>query len=46
MAADNVARPDAGAIGRGSDKGSDDDNFIVARADRHATRILAALLFE
>src|SRR5208337_1001684 len=32
----NVARPDAGAIGRGADKGGDDDDFIIARAYRHA----------
>src|SRR5271167_2973678 len=43
---DNVARADAGAIGRSADEGSDDDNFIVARTDRHPHAvILAALLF-
>src|SRR4029077_19932808 len=41
----NVARPDAGAIGRGADEGSDDDNLIIARADCHAHAVILATLF-
>ena len=43
---DDVAGADAGAIGRGADEGSDHDDLVIARADRHAYAvILAALLF-
>src|SRR5260370_19302220 len=41
----NVARPDSGAIGRCADEGSDDNNFVVARADRHAHAVILAALF-
>src|ERR1700722_20174623 len=43
---DDVARTDAGAICGRSDEGRNHNNFIVARADRHADAVIfAALIF-
>jgi len=41
----DVARADAGAIGRGADERSDDDDFVIARSDRHAHAVVLAALF-
>ena len=42
----DVARADAGAVRRSSDEGRDDNDLIIARADRHADAVIfAALIF-
>ena len=42
---DDVAGADARAISRSSDERRDDDNLIIARADRHAYAVIFAALF-
>ena len=42
---DHVARMDSRLVGRRSDKWEDDDDFIVARADRHSDAVVLAALF-
>src|ERR1035438_1034415 len=42
---DNIAGPDAGAIGRGPSKRRDDDDLIIARANGHTAAVVLAPLF-